>query len=82
MAPYALQWSAMTMAKRLGCSSYDLFGVVPRPDPDHPLHGLFVFKSGFGGAMLHRQGAWDYPYDKRAYRMYIARESASAGFHT
>ena len=81
MAPYALQWAAMLASKSEGCASYDLFGVAPRPDPDHPLHGLFVFKSGFGGAMLHRQGAWDYPYDEGAYGVYLARESAAVGFH-
>jgi len=81
MAPYALQWAAMGLARREGCASYDLFGVAPRPDPDHPMYGLFVFKSGFGGSMLHRQGSWDYPYDEKAYEMYLARESMSSGFH-
>ena len=81
MAPYALQWAAMGLARRQGCASYDLFGVAPRPDPEHPLNGLYKFKSGFGGMMLHRQGAWDYPYDEGSYGIYLARESASAGFH-
>jgi len=81
LAPYALQWAAMGFARSEGCASYDLFGVAPRPDPGHPLHGLFVFKSGFGGMMLHRQGVWDYPYDEDAYSVYLARESTAAGFH-
>ncbi|HWR12411.1 MAG TPA: peptidoglycan bridge formation glycyltransferase FemA/FemB family protein [Rectinemataceae bacterium] len=81
MAPYALQWAAMGLARREGCASYDLFGVAPRPDPDHPMYGLFVFKSGFGGSMLHRQGSWDYPYDEKAYEMYLTRESTAGSFH-
>lgn len=81
MAPYALQWNALKLARDLGCTHYDLFGVSPKPDPEHPLYGLFLFKSGFGGSLLHRQGAWDYPYDVEAYAVYIARESASRGFH-
>lgn len=81
MAPYALQWAAMRIAKREGCSSYDLFGVAPNPDPEHPLHGLFTFKTGFGGALIHRQGAWDYPYDEKAYSMYLAGESVNGAFH-
>lgn len=81
MAPYALQWSAMKTAKAEGCSSYDLFGVAPTPDPEHPLHGLYQFKSGFGGSMLHRQGAWDYPYDEGAYAAFLATESVAEGFH-
>jgi lipid II:glycine glycyltransferase (peptidoglycan interpeptide bridge formation enzyme) len=80
-APYALQWTAMEKARQAGCISYDLFGVAPRPDPEHPLYGLYRFKSGFGGTLLHRQGTWDYPYDQDAYAIYCARESASAGFH-
>ncbi len=81
MAPYALQWAAIKKARQTGCTSYDLFGVAPRPDPDHPLYGLYRFKSGFGGALLHRQGTWDYPYDQDAYAVYCASESASTGFH-
>jgi len=81
MAPYALQWEAIRHAKRYGCTGYDLFGSAPNADPDHPMHGLYRFKSGFGGIFLHRQGSWDYPFDQSAYSIYIARESASAGFH-
>ncbi|PKL06860.1 MAG: peptidoglycan bridge formation protein FemAB [Spirochaetae bacterium HGW-Spirochaetae-9] len=81
MAPYALQWAAMGLAKREGCVSYDLFGVAPRPDPTHPLYGLFMFKSGFGGTMIHRQGAWDFPYDEKAYSIYLAGESSGGAFH-
>jgi len=81
MAPYALQWTAIQEAKRLGCRSYDLFGVAPSPDPEHPLYGLYRFKTGFGGALVHRQGSWDYPYDDRSYEFYCAQESTSQGFH-
>lgn len=81
MAPYALQWEAIQRAQRAGCTGYDLFGSAPNADPDHPLHGLYRFKSGFGGRFLHRQGSWDYPFDQHAYSIYIARESASVGFH-
>lgn len=81
MAPYALQWAAMKLAKANGCVSYDLFGVAPRPDPDHPLYGLSRFKSGFGGKCMHRSGAWDFPYDEKAYSICLARQSMEAGFH-
>jgi lipid II:glycine glycyltransferase (peptidoglycan interpeptide bridge formation enzyme) len=80
MAPYALQWAAMMQGKRSGCSSYDFFGVAPRPDPDHPMYGLYSFKSGFGGAMLHRQGSWDFAYDEPGYESYAAFESAGPRF--
>ncbi|MDX9899201.1 MAG: peptidoglycan bridge formation glycyltransferase FemA/FemB family protein [Spirochaetia bacterium] len=80
MAPYALQWAAMEKAKASECSSYDLFGVAPRPDHEHPMYGLYAFKSGFGGTMLHRQGSWDFAYDESRYFSYVASESACPGF--
>lgn len=81
MAPYALQWQALRLAKSLGCSSYDFFGLAPAPDRDHPLYGLYTFKIGFGGSLVHREGAWDYPYESGAYQQYRANEVSSEGFH-
>lgn len=81
MAPYALQWAAIRAARAAGCTSYDLFGVAPRPDPEHPMFGLYQFKRGFGGRLLHRQGVWDYPYDAAAYDRYRISESLAPGFN-
>ncbi len=82
MAPYALQMEAIRRARAAGCREYDLFGVSPGPDPGNPLHGLYRFKTGFGGRLFHRQGCWDYPFDPERYSQYRAREAASKGFHT
>ena len=60
MAPYALQWQAMQDAKAAGCAVYDLFGIPPNDDPAHPMAGLYRFKTGFGGSIIHRSGSWDY----------------------
>lgn len=62
MAPYALQWKAMQDAKASGCVLYDLFGIPPTDDPNHPMAGLYRFKTGFGGKIIHRPGSWDYAY--------------------
>ena len=62
MAPYALQWKAMQDAKTFGCTVYDLFGIPPDESPGHPMAGLYRFKTGFGGTIIHRPGSWDYPY--------------------
>jgi lipid II:glycine glycyltransferase (peptidoglycan interpeptide bridge formation enzyme) len=61
MAPYALQWRAMRDAKAAGCTAYDLFGIPPDASPTHPMAGLYRFKTGFGGTIIHRPGSWDYP---------------------
>jgi lipid II:glycine glycyltransferase (peptidoglycan interpeptide bridge formation enzyme) len=81
MANYALQWKAMNIAKEMGCSEYDMFGVAPAPDPSHPLYGLYRFKSGFGGEMFHALGCWDYPFDQEKYNSYSTMELAQKGFH-
>jgi lipid II:glycine glycyltransferase (peptidoglycan interpeptide bridge formation enzyme) len=62
MAPYLLQWAAMRDAKAAGCLRYDLFGIPPNDDPNHPMAGLYRFKTGFGGAIIHRPGSWDFSY--------------------
>jgi lipid II:glycine glycyltransferase (peptidoglycan interpeptide bridge formation enzyme) len=59
MGAYLLQWEAMRHAMAAGDHSYDLFGIPPTDDPAHPMHGLYRFKTGFGGRVFHRAGAWD-----------------------
>jgi lipid II:glycine glycyltransferase (peptidoglycan interpeptide bridge formation enzyme) len=80
MAPYALQWAAMGDAKRAGCLAYDLFGISPDGDPSHPMAGLYRFKTGFGGRIIHRPGSWDYTYRPLAKGLFTAAESLRKGF--
>lgn len=80
MAPYRLQWEAICRARKAGCTDYDLFGVSPSPDPQHPMYGLYRFKTGFGGYLLHRQGCWDYPLDEGKYEVYRASEMTLSSF--
>ncbi len=81
MAPYALQWQAMRFARRKGCTEYDLFGISPTDDPTHLLYGLYRFKTGFGGYVMHRQGCWDYPLRQDEYNVYRSSESLQGVFH-
>jgi len=74
MAPYALQWKAMRDAKETGCKTYDLFGIPPNEDPNHPMAGLYRFKTGFGGQIIHRPGSWDYIYKKPVYTLFNTAE--------
>mgnify|MGYP006291447765 FL=1 len=80
MAAYALQWAAIRKAQKAGCRQYDLFGTAPYPDPYHPMYGLYRFKTGFGGHMIHRQGCWDYPFDEARYDLYRASEMTGPAF--
>jgi len=75
MAPYALQWKAMQDAKASGCAVYDLFGIPPDESPGHPMAGLYRFKTGFGGRIVHRPGSWDYPYKPILHGLFKSAES-------
>jgi lipid II:glycine glycyltransferase (peptidoglycan interpeptide bridge formation enzyme) len=74
MAPYLLQWIAMRDARAWGCIRYDLFGIPPNDDPAHPMAGLYRFKTGFGGRIIHRPGSWDYTYRPLIRRLFITAE--------
>ncbi|MDL2229415.1 peptidoglycan bridge formation glycyltransferase FemA/FemB family protein [Treponema sp. OttesenSCG-928-L16] len=76
MAPYLLQWQAMEDAKAAGCEVYDLFGIPPSDDPAHPMAGLYRFKTGFGGRVIHRPGSWDYTYRPLSCGLFRGAEAA------
>jgi len=80
MPAYRLQWRAMQIAKANGCLTYDLFGIPPTDTPSHPMHGLYRFKTGFGGAVLHRMGCWDFPFLPELYRRCREEELGSPGY--
>lgn len=75
MAPYAMHWKAMRLARQRGCTAYDMGAVPPGLDPAHPFHGLHRFKTGFGGRVELRSGSWDYPIDHAAHRDFCNLES-------
>jgi len=75
MAPYALQLKVMEDAQAAGCREYDLFGIPPNNDPAHPMAGLYRFKTGFGGKIIHRPGSWDFPCRPLVYRLFRFAEA-------
>ena len=80
-ASHALQWGAIQHSKATGCKEYDMFGISPTPDPEHPMYGLYRFKTGFGGKKLHRQGCWDYSLEEEGYEQYRLAEMNATGYH-
>jgi len=80
MPGYALQWRAILLAKERGCRCYDLFGIPPDDDPEHPMHGLFRFKTGFGGQVINRLGCYDLSYRPLLYRLYRLAEALRAAY--
>lgn len=59
MPNFLLQWTAMRDAKLYGSKYYDMYGMPPTDDENHPMHGLYLFKTGFGGKNIHRCGTYD-----------------------
>lgn len=74
MPAYALQWRAIRDAREAGCPSYDFYGIPPSDDPSHPMHGLYRFKTGFGGAIVHRAGSFDAVVSPGRYALWRAAE--------
>ena len=80
MPNFLLQWTAMSDAKAYGSRYYDMYGMPPTDDPSHPMHGLYLFKTGFGGRNVHRIGSWDVPL-KGIYKLCVLAEKARAFWH-
>lgn len=80
MPNFLLQWTAMQDAKAYGSRYYDMYGMPPTDDENHPMHGLYLFKTGFGGTNVHRAGTWDIPL-KKAYYIAVFAEKVRAFWH-
>lgn len=78
MPAYSLQWRAIQEATSFGCKTYDFYGIPPTDDPSHPMHGLYRFKTGFGGDIVHRTGSWDIPVKRARYAAYRLAERLRA----
>jgi len=65
MAPYALQWHVIKLAKSLGYKYYDFYGIDENKWP-----GVTRFKSGFGGEELNYEGTFDLILNKNYYNIY------------
>ncbi len=74
MPNYAVQFKAIEMLKKLEIKEYDLLGIPPIANKNHPLYGLFSFKTGFGGNIIHRIGCYDFTYKNFIYKIYANLE--------
>jgi serine/alanine adding enzyme len=69
MAPHLLQWEVMRWLKHRGVAAYDLVAVPPADQlhAEHPLFGLYRFKSGFSEHITEYVGTWDLPIRRSRY---------------
>jgi lipid II:glycine glycyltransferase (peptidoglycan interpeptide bridge formation enzyme) len=69
-ASYAVQWAMMREARARGAQRHDLWGVAPaNAGPDHPWHGVGLFKKGFGGQEVTWAGSWEVVIDPLVHRL-------------
>jgi len=85
MAPHLLQWEVMRRLRTEGVRSYDLVA-VPRRDElreQHPLWGLYRFKSGFSDRITEYVGTLDLPLSEAKYALWNrVGERAAAWYST
>ena len=72
MAPCLLHFEIMRRAKARGLEWYDLWGVAPEDEPEHPWANISAFKRKFGGVEVHLVPTLDLVYDQAAYDEYAA----------
>lgn len=72
--PTAILHRALHDCEEAGDGRMDLLGVGPLGARDHPLSGLSLFKSGFGGRRRARAGAWDFVLDAQVHGAWAQRE--------
>jgi len=71
MPNYLLQWEAIRWAKQQGAHSYDFWGIPDTDGADEAMAGVYRFKSGWGGRIVHFPGCYEAVYHPLA--MQIAR---------
>jgi peptidoglycan pentaglycine glycine transferase (the first glycine) len=71
MPNHLLQWRAICRARERGCTRYDLWGAPDVFDETDRMWGVYRFKQGFGGQVVQRVGAFDYPVNRPLYWAFI-----------
>ena len=60
----------MLDAKAKGLKRFDMFGIAPEGEPNHPWAGFTGFKKSFGGYPVTLPGTWDLPVHALPYKAY------------
>ncbi|MDJ0312405.1 peptidoglycan bridge formation glycyltransferase FemA/FemB family protein [Arthrobacter sp. H35-D1] len=66
----------MLEAKASGIREFDMWGVSPGDEPEHPWAGFSRFKRSFGGVEVEYPGTWDLPVNKPMYAAYATSRKA------
>lgn len=71
----ALVGQMILEAKSRGLTQFDLYGIAPPDQPNHPWQGFTKFKKSFGGEVITYGGTWDLPLKPLAYHGYRAYQT-------
>ena len=71
MAPNLLMWEAIRYGKKMGCTTFDMWGALgPNPDPNDPWYGFHRFKAGYGGQLIEFFPTYDLVFNPSRYLIY------------
>ena len=79
MPTYLLQWEAMRLAAKKGCTEYDLWGIPDFAEEtlektftsrDDDLWGVYRFKRGFGGKLVRSAGVFQKIINPTLFHLY------------
>lgn len=74
MAPYLLHWQMIKNAREAGRKEYNLLGIAPNDDQNHPWAGITRFKKQFGGEQVNIAGSFDLIFKPLEYRAFKTAE--------
>ncbi|KKT31237.1 MAG: FemAB family protein [Microgenomates group bacterium GW2011_GWF2_45_18] len=71
MASNLMMWEMIRVAKRDGCTLFDMWGSLgPNPHPKDPWFGFHKFKEGYGGVLHEFVGSYDLVFYPRLYKIF------------
>jgi len=71
MASNLMMWEMITVGKREGCTSFDMWGSLgPEPNSKDPWFGFHRFKKGYGGELIEFLGTYDLVLNEPLYKVF------------
>lgn len=71
MAPTLLMWEVIKLGKKLGCTSFDMWGSLgPNAREGQNGYGFHRFKQGYGGTLVEFVGTYDLVINSNLYKLY------------
>ncbi len=71
MAPTLLMWESIKLGKKLGATSFDMWGSLgPKAKEVERGYGFHRFKQGFGGTLYQFVGTYDLVINPTLYKLY------------